>query len=1471
MNLESNPTQGVESLFSRLRPPHLLSLLPILFVLIGLGRLSGGLQALDWLDSSIVIVMLSGLVLLVTATILHARLPHPLISAFMHFAVSLVWMILGLPSAMWVMLIGIAVGSWLYYLRGTRLGGMPWTPATAVEQVLRQIAIVGVSAMVSFGAYILMGGDIPVQTMSIEHVFPIGFALLSGFICKQLFSFAFDEANVWKPLDLVNLALELGLLVVVASLPTLLAQAGQMTFLIFVTFVGLQVVRYYQAQIARQLARKQIQELSAINAVGRNVTAHLSLQDVLMSIYQEVHQLIPADTIFIALADDDEETLHYRLVMQNEQAQTWDTSHAKSPTHYVNHEQTPLLIQRGEAQRLNQLNINMNGTAGDVYLGVPLLVGDTSLGVVGAVDNNPQTLTPDALQTLEHIATQASLAVRNATLYEQTTQSAEHLSRINQSIQDVIFNLDYQEAIQVACQTALDLTDAQASALMLVDNQDKRFIHLNKSLHLPVDLQVALEKIPYQAERYTAGAFTVENVAQSADSFSKILQETGGYCAFTEVPLRSGNTVIGYMLVLHEGTHRYSELELDLLAMLTSQVTVALDNADLLQALELYASEQAQLVHLSSIMGANLELDRILGDVITIIKQMLDLPYVEIGLVSQSRDKLDVYAFDTESPADLNIVREYQVSDYPDIAATIQNVSNESSIFLLDDTNLSEPIRELMGQADLEMLTVMPMVVQNEVIAMIFLGDHTSRLFKDSERRLIDMATSQVATQIHNAQIHNLTEEALVQRLEQLALIEDIAQQISRSHDLDLIIGNVLDSALRSTQADIALIALKADDGDGYRILVKQGLGSPYEETRMATTGVIGDVVKTKRIRIIPDNRDVRNYVSPDPDKEFLSSMAVPLLQGDEVIGVLNVESHELEFFTDEQSGFIKSLAGHAMISIQNARFLQERQEQIETLTQLRTLALQTSTEVDQQRVIEAVLENSLQMLEAHRSALFSYDDEDDLIRFENGIVQLGSRVVGDQFFVPDSLVYQVAHSQSLQTYEDISQLSRFETYEHRQLVDYESLLLIPIRWQGMVRHVLCLAFKHRTMFTQSFMDKIDLLMVQTAGHLENATLTKELRTSNLRMRAILDSTRDGIILLDREGTLQDVNISAEQLIGIELSEHLDKHFATTLLDYTKPADDARSTLENEGLDALIQMARILRTDPQRTMIREYILRPHGKPVYIKEISSPVRDARNDIIGRLLSLRDQTEEKSLEVYRDKLQNMLLHDLKSPLAAIISSMVLGKDIADETNTDNMDENIPLISEMFTVAFESGSNLYDLVGSLLDIAKLQQQKMELEPKSHDLKEIAEKAYTALSASFKDADIQIEYDTEANMKPVYVDGVMVRRVFTNLMQNALEHTPKGGTIRISTDSKTSRADFIRVMISDTGMGIPAENREKIFGEFEQIENQPKERGGKGSGLGLTFCKLSVEAHGGRIWVEANGPLSGATIAFTLPIVPQ
>src|SRR6185369_17646994 len=118
-----------------------------------------------------------------------------------------------------------------------------------------------------------------------------------------------------------------------------------------------------------------------------------------------------------------------------------------------------------------------------------------------------------------------------------------------------------------------------------------------------------------------------------------------------------------------------------------------------------------------------------------------------------------------------------------------------------EEDALSEGLQELFRQYGDATLAMIPMRINQQVIGVILLGDEKHRLFNDNDYRLLEMATHQITAQIHNARVHTQTEEALVQRLEQLARIEEIAQQISQALDLELIIQNVLEAALQSTEA----------------------------------------------------------------------------------------------------------------------------------------------------------------------------------------------------------------------------------------------------------------------------------------------------------------------------------------------------------------------------------------------------------------------------------------------------------------------------------------------------------------------------------------------------------------------------------------------------------------------------------------------------------------------------------------------
>jgi signal transduction histidine kinase len=120
--------------------------------------------------------------------------------------------------------------------------------------------------------------------------------------------------------------------------------------------------------------------------------------------------------------------------------------------------------------------------------------------------------------------------------------------------------------------------------------------------------------------------------------------------------------------------------------------------------------------------------------------------------------------------------------------------------------------------------------------------------------------------------------------------------------------------------------------------------------------------------------------------------------------------------------------------------------------------------------------------------------------------------------------------------------------------------------------------------------------------------------------------------------------------------------------------------------------------------------------------------------------------------------------------------------------------------------------------------------------------------------------------DLPPVWIDDEKIQRVLINLLDNALRHTPQDGQITVEA-AHHAKEKMVTVRVVDTGPGIPAEARDRIFDKFVQLDPQRVLRGHKGTGLGLTFCRLVIEAHGGRIWVE-DGAGGGAAFCFTLPV---
>ncbi|MEI7727960.1 MAG: hybrid sensor histidine kinase/response regulator [Verrucomicrobiota bacterium] len=258
------------------------------------------------------------------------------------------------------------------------------------------------------------------------------------------------------------------------------------------------------------------------------------------------------------------------------------------------------------------------------------------------------------------------------------------------------------------------------------------------------------------------------------------------------------------------------------------------------------------------------------------------------------------------------------------------------------------------------------------------------------------------------------------------------------------------------------------------------------------------------------------------------------------------------------------------------------------------------------------------------------------------------------------------------------------------------------------------------------------------------------------------------------------------------------------------------------------------------------------KPFQLEEVTTRVKThlALRDRERRLQASYARLQQ--LEELRDDLVHMVVHDLRSPLYAMRISGSLLNDLLGTAMTDNKD-----IQEILEALTGATSRMEDLVNQVLDISRLDSGEMPLCKNYGDLVVIACSAMKSVAPLADKRSLILEHQDPC---PVFCDQGIISRVIVNLLSNAIKFTPPDGIMSLEI---SHRARDVRFAVTDTGPGIPPEFQNKIFEKYNQGEIR---RSGVGTGLGLAFCKLAVETHGGRMGV-ISAPGKGSTFWFTLP----
>ena len=654
-----------------------------------------------------------------------------------------------------------------------------------------------------------------------------------------------------------------------------------------------------------------------------------------------------------------------------------------------------------------------------------------------------------------------------------------------------------------------------------------------------------------------------------------------------------------------------------------------------------------------------------------------------------------------------------------------------------------------------------------------------------------------------------------------LPLIEEVTRELSSSLSIGQVANVVLKTALRATHGEIATLALPVEVDHFMTIQLHQG----QENVEIVQRSHTGESLLEQVLQ--------QGHTAFNRDR---TAMAVVLRHEYLVVGALAVEAPQ-QTFTQTEANLLSEIAVPAAISLHNANLLDEQQSQINTLSYNQALTLRLAEAVDSDAVVEAVLETTRDILGVQEVALYRTK--------ENGLEALVS-LHRDRF---SRTAYEKRLTITIAV--KASQTGQIESTSQPV-----TCIAAPIERRGAVKEVLAVAFIENHVLRHRNLQTVSLLASQTAAHLNTVELYEQVRAVSERLRVTINSARDGVLLFDSDGKLIECNPSAERLLGIDKEMFMGKHFVAMLFDMMK-------SNELNGLgysrNQLTELARQLRLEPNSITRRQFEQTNDGQKLFIEEIGSPVIDADNKVVGRLLVLRDMTEQRQLADFRDEITHMAVHDLRGPLTAVINGidMTLRMGLS-EYPEDN--------ERVLRLSLDSAHSLMRLINSLLDIAKLESRRMPINAQPVSVAQLVGSARNALENSIEEAHIQIEIALDDNLPELNVDEDLIRRVLINLIDNAVRFTPEGAVVQIAAQVTEDRR--VTLSVADSGKGIPPEERDQIFEQYRQSEKNQPLRGSKGTGLGLTFCKLVVEAHGGRIWVEGAQTLPGACFLISLPV---
>jgi signal transduction histidine kinase len=276
----------------------------------------------------------------------------------------------------------------------------------------------------------------------------------------------------------------------------------------------------------------------------------------------------------------------------------------------------------------------------------------------------------------------------------------------------------------------------------------------------------------------------------------------------------------------------------------------------------------------------------------------------------------------------------------------------------------------------------------------------------------------------------------------------------------------------------------------------------------------------------------------------------------------------------------------------------------------------------------------------------------------------------------------------------------------------------------------------------------------------------------------------------------------------------------------------------------------------------DFLSKPVDRSELVVRVKSLLRikNYHDELLTRNKEIAEQNKQlRGLEKIKEGLVHMIIHDLNNPLMSIIGNLDLILLKGPSLSQDQLGS--------MTACLSHCGELKNMILSLLETHKLEEGNLKLDLEKGDIAELIKEVVAQSDFIAKQNRVLLFTNGIENPCLIDFDKNLIRRVLANLLSNAIRHTPAGGKVEVKTDLLNNQKE-IKLRVIDTGYGLAPEYHQRVFNKFEQVRLKRDGVTVGSSGIGLAFCKMAVEAHAGKIWVESEGEGKGATFQFTLPM---